>query len=313
MSVARVMRGLISGMMFAGSVLAVSGVLAQPAAPPVENVTVNGRRVPDEEIHAFVTARTAPTFKLGKVARWEKGICPTAMGLQSDFTDFVKKRLKEIAAKVGAPLDPDAHCQPNIQIVFTTAPQDLLNNIRKNYDALLGYHDNDSQAEEMAKVTHPIQAWYSTVTIDVQGTPRFDGGKIPGIGCLDHPKCRIYLPRAQAYAVTGSRVGDGLRSGFHDVIIVIDPKTLGGYDIGALADYITFLALTQPRSLDDCRQLPSILNLLASGCAAADATGEMTEGDLGYLKGVYHMKDDDALIFQQDQIAYDVKQALLGR
>ncbi|HEX4176903.1 MAG TPA: hypothetical protein VHY57_00630 [Rhizomicrobium sp.] len=197
--------------------------------------------------------------------------------------------------------------------MFTSAPQDLLNNIRKNSDALLGYHDNDSQAEDMAKVTHPIQAWYSTVTIDVRGVPRFDGGKIIGIGCVDLPKCRVYLPRAQAYAVTGDRVGDGLRSGFHDVIIVIDPKKLGGYEIGALADYIAFLALTQPRSLDDCQQLPSILNLLASGCKGADTTSEMTESDLGYLKGVYHMKDDDAFTFQQDQIAYQVKQALLGR
>ena len=265
-----------------------------------------------QEIHALVESRAMPTFKLGKVARWEKGICPIAMGLKSDFTDFLTKRLKEIAAKVGAPLDPNTVCQPDIQIVFTTAPQALLDNIRKNYAALLGYHDNDNQTQEMAKVVHPIQAWYSTVTIDVRGTPRFDGGKVPGIGCLDW-LCRIYLPRAQAYAVTGDRVGDGLRSGFHDVIIVIDPKKLGGYEIGALADYIAFLALTQPRSLDDCQQLPSILSLLASGCPAADATSEMTEGDLGYLKGVYHMKDDDALIFQQDQIAYQVKQALLGR
>jgi hypothetical protein len=305
------MRGPVSVAVFV--LLAMCAALAQPAAPPVENVTVNGRRVPDAEIRAFVNARTAPTFKIGKVARWEKGICPTVMGLKSDFTDFIQKRLKDTATKVGAPLDPDSHCQPDIQIVFTTAPQDLLNNIRKNYDALLGYHDNQAQAEEMAKVTHPIQAWYSTVTIDVQGIPRFDGGKVPGIGCVDPPKCRIYLPRAQAYAVTGGRVGDGLRSGFHDVIVVIDPKKLGGYEIGALADYITFLALTQPRSLDDCQQLPSILNLLAKACAGADDTREMTESDLGYLKGAYHMTDDGALTVQQNEIAYQVKQSLLGR
>jgi hypothetical protein len=307
------MRGLVFGLIFTGAVLAGSSALAQPAAPAVENVTVNGRRVADEEIHAFVTARTAPTFKLGKVARWEKGICPTVMGLKSDFTDFVAKRLRDIAAKVGAPLDPDAHCAPNIQIVFTTTPQGLLDNIRKNFDALLGYHDNSSQAEAMAKVTHPIQAWYSTVTIDARGVPRFDGGNIPGIGCLDRPGCRIYLSRAQAYAVTGDRVSDGLRSGFHDVIIVIDPPKLRGYEIGALADYITFLALTQPLSQDDCQQMPSILNLLAKECAAADDTHEMSEGDLGYLKGVYHMKDDGTLATQQNEIAYQVKQTLLGR
>jgi hypothetical protein len=235
------------------------------------------------------------------------------MGLNSDFTDFVTRRLKEIAAKVGAPVDPDAKCKPDIQIVFTTTPQALLENIRKSDNALLGYHDNSSQAEAMAKVTHPIQAWYSTVTIDARGIPRFDGGNIPGIGCADPPKCRLNLARAQADAVTGGRVGDGLRSGFHDVIIVIDPEQLKGQEIGALADYIAFLALTQPRSQDECQQLPSILNLLARACAAADTASEMSESDLGYLKGVYHMMDDGTLAIQQNQIAYQVKQGLLGR
>src|ERR1700744_3616471 len=146
------MRGPVSVAMF---VLLASAALAQPAAPPVETVTVNGRRVPDEEIRAFVNARTAPTLKLGKVARWDKGICPTVLGLDSSFADFVTRRLKETAAKVGAPLDPNLQCAPDIQIVFTTTPQTLLDNIRKNYDALLGYHDNGAQAEAMAKVTHP--------------------------------------------------------------------------------------------------------------------------------------------------------------
>ncbi len=76
------MHGFIIGLVLLGSLSVVSDGIAQPAAPPpVENVTVNGRRVPDAEIHAFVTSRAAPTFKLGKVARWEKGICPTVMSM----------------------------------------------------------------------------------------------------------------------------------------------------------------------------------------------------------------------------------------
>jgi hypothetical protein len=39
----------------------------------------------------------------------------------------------------------------------------------------------------------------------------------------------------------------------------------------------------------------------------------MSESDLGYLKGVYHMTDDGTLMVQQNEIAYQVKQALLGR
>jgi hypothetical protein len=39
----------------------------------------------------------------------------------------------------------------------------------------------------------------------------------------------------------------------------------------------------------------------------------MTDGDFGYLKGVYHMTDDGTLAVQQNEIAYQVKQQLLGR
>ena len=110
---------------------------------------------------------------------------------------------------------------PVVQIVFTTTPQGLLDDIRMHYDALLAYHETESQAEELAKITHPIQAWYSTVTLDLKGTPHFDGAKIDNNACLDFPKCRL---RGTADAVTGLRIHDGLRSTFHDVIIVINPE-----------------------------------------------------------------------------------------
>ena len=43
-------------------------------------------------------------------------------------------------------MDRDASCKPNIEVVFTTTPQALLDNIRKGEPVFLGYHDNGSQA-----------------------------------------------------------------------------------------------------------------------------------------------------------------------
>ncbi len=94
---------------------------------------------------------------------------------------------------------------------------------------------------------------------------------------------------------------------------MVEPKALAGYEIGALADYIAFLALAQPRSLDDCQQLPTILNLLAPGCPGADAARELTASDLGYLRGLYRMTDDAVLAQQQHEIAYQLKQTLGGK
>jgi hypothetical protein len=294
------------------ALLGISGALAQPAAPSVESVTVNGKRIPDNEIRAFVETRVAPTRTLGKVARWERGICPIAMGLKPTDTQFIIKRLREVAAKVGAPVNATPGCTPNIEIDFTDNPQAVLDDTRQNHEDYLGYYGSNHQADALAKVTRPIQAWYASATIDSRGIPIRDSSKFAGAPhCLDPPKCYVFTS-AEMVRAESSRLTDGLRSGLFNVIIVANPKRLGEAEIGTLADYITFLALAQARSLDDCESLPSILNFLASGCASATSTREISDSDLGYLRGIYHMTADAMLGMQQDEIAYQMKQTLGG-
>ena len=70
------------------------------------------------------------------------------------------------------------------------------------------------------------------------------------------------------------------------------------------------LALSQLNSLDACQQLPSIINRLAKGCA--NPSNALSEGDLGFLRGLYSMSADGNLKVQQDGIAYQMKQTLKG-
>jgi hypothetical protein len=119
------------------------------------------------------------------------------------------------------------------------------------------------------------------------------------------------LPNAHAFAVTGSRLGDGLRSGLHHVIIVADPNKLLAYEMGSLADYIALVALSQVNVPDGCQPLSSIVSLLATDCA--DKASALTDNDRGYLKGLYRMGADRTLRTQQDEIAYQMEQALAGK
>jgi hypothetical protein len=302
-------------MRIAAALLAVSiaGAAAQPATPPVESVTVTGEKLKDKEIQDFVQSHAATTFRLGKIARWESGLCPVATGLKPEILKFVIQRLKDIAAKVGAPVNTNTSCRSNVEIVFSSNPQAVLGYIRKNREAYLGYHDNSGQADEMAKVTHPIQSWYATGTIDATGFPQVDKPSKGIPYCLDVPECHIEVTNATNYAVTGTRLGDGLHSGIMNVIVAADRDKLVDYEVGALADYIAYLVLAQPRSLDDCEALPSILNLLAAGCPRGATTREISDADIGYLRGLYHMTPDAFLRQEQDQIAYQMKQALGGK
>ncbi len=86
------------------------------------------------------------------------------MGLPPNFTKYITDRVRKVAADVGAPVAADANCKANIEIAFTAKPQALMDGIREKNPVYLGYYDSTAQAEALAKVTQPIQAWYATET-----------------------------------------------------------------------------------------------------------------------------------------------------
>jgi hypothetical protein len=288
-----------------------TGAVAQPASQ-TESVTVTGQRTREKQIESFVESRAAPSVRLGKIARWETGICPAAAGLKPELLHFILQRLRANAAKVGAPVNPSASCRTNVEIIFTPAPQALLDNLRKSQEDYLGYHANAAQAARLAKVTHIIQSWYATGTIDSNGSVQADLRRRGMPFCMDEPECRI-VTEVPPSAVTGSRLNNGLHSGFLNVIIVADRDKLLNQEIGAMADYISVLALSQPGSLDDCAPLQSILNLLAPGCTGVAAASELSAADENYLRALYRMTPDALLQAQRGEISFQMKQTLEGR
>jgi len=252
-------------------VLACSQASGQTARPPTENVTVTGTRS-REVLQGFVGSLAVPTRLTGKMTRWEKGICPVTLGLRPQAVAFINRRLKEIAVQAGAPVDTNASCKPNVEIVFTTTPQALI--------------DNAKPAGLINRMEFPCDPLFCTS------------------GAIE-----LYPPRV--LSTTGSRLGDGLRSELHNVIVVADPTKMLDYEIGALSDYISMLVLTEPASQDLCLSLSSILNLLAEGCAPKPNT--LTDTDAAVLRGLYKMSPDRTLVTQKNEIFYQMEQALSGR
>jgi len=286
-------------------------VHAQTAAPQTEKVTVTGTRS-REVLDKFVNALTTTSRMTGKVARWEDGVCPVTVGLKQKFAGFISQRVRSLAKEVGAPVNDKKDCKPNIEIVFTTTPQALVDGIRKQNDSFLGYADNDSQREALAKVTRPIQAWYLTATKDLRGNTLVDSSRTPPTEITvpdpyhNPPFLTVYTKQG-AMSVTGGRLGDGLHTAFYHAIIVAEPAKLLDEEVGTLADYIALLSLTQLNSLDTCQSLPSIANLLARDCAPVK---ELTDNDRAYLKGLYGMGRDRNGPIQRDQISQAMQQLL---
>lgn len=314
------MRRLMPGVLLAGATLLSGLALAQTRAP--ESVTVTAtksRRLLD----AFARTFAAPAQLTGKIARWESGVCVFIAGQRPELADMAADRVKDLAASVGAPVNSTPGCAANVEVIFTTTPQALLDDVRAHSPDYLGYVEGAAQREKVATMTRPVQAWYMTETIDLDGHKQMDVARRNGAGAsmanftafampgsLGLNREPIILPDATFARVTGNHITDGLRSALYHVLIVADTNKLAGRDFNPVADYIAMLALTQLNSLDACQELPSIVNLLAPGC---DQTVEgVTANDLAYLRGLYKMDAGKNLVSQRNEIA-DRMQEALGR
>jgi len=281
------------------------GLGAFPALAQVESVTVTATR--DKQIQQYVQARAVPSRAAGKLGRWETPICVKAEGLKPEPLEFVVRRVKAVAVQVGAPVNSDPSCRENVEIGFASDPQSVMDYVRDKHIDYLGPYNNASEAGKMARMIRPIQAWYATLTIDASGESQSDTPSRGIPKCWDPPLCRLMIT-APAHQATDTRVSDGIRTGFRNVIVLADRDRLANMEMGALADYISFLVLAQPAGLDDCVDLPSILNSLAPKCAAE--TAELSTTDIAYLTGLYKMNTDRFLANQKEQIAFQMKKAL---
>jgi hypothetical protein len=160
-----------------------------------------------------------------------------------------------------------------------------------------------------------MQAWYTTQTEDLSGIRNIDyqqniSGVEMNMTDLGFPGQTVFFPNAREERIDGSRIGDGLRTDFYHVVIVADLNHLVGYEMGALADYVTWLALAQMQSADSCSEVSSITNLLSSSCAASNKTNSLSQFDLAYLRSLYATHASDSLSSQQSTIEFKMAQEL---
>ena len=322
MPIKKLCRWILPAALALGSTMsAIAQDVGTRSAAPSESITVTGIKDVEAAVKKFVENMTVPTRMAGKLARWKDGLCPMAVELPPEVAKLLIKRVRDAAVEVGAPVNDKDPCPANIEIVFTTAPQILLDDIRVMRPIALGYHDNSAQAEKLATVTRPIQSWYTTATVDVHGHPQVDAARkggvsmrmeipIAGAGGTSLPPefVEMNFPNAIDANVTGSRLGDGLSSALSNILIVADPSKLLNREIDALADYIAMLALSQVQAPENCQDLPSILNLLVPDCSRT--TKALTSGDIAYLRALYKITPTAGFRGQRDEMMYQMEHAL---
>ena len=271
----------------------------------VEGVTVQASKKPlDRQVQDYVGTADVPS-RIGQLPRWNDKICPLTVGMSPEYNAFVSNRVLELAARVKAPVGKAGACTTNLVILFTPQPQAILDKVLKDKPWALGAHYTQGEARALATVKHPIQAWYATATQDLNGRVIPDDPEADWQATSDPDEIVANATHAE-----GSRLRLGLMSQFASVLVVADSTKVAGRQLGALSDYIAMLALTQSKSLDGCRDLPTITNLFATDCAGAGTASEATAADLAYLRTLYSTSGGLIGAVQQGAIMSEMRRAL---
>src|SRR6185437_10294108 len=264
---------------------------AQPAvAPAGDSTTVKGVTVEaptaktlqrfQAQVGQFVHSQARPGIgPVRQITQWSDPICPSTTGLTQAMDDFVSKRIVEVARRVGAP--GKAQCrEADVLVLFTTQPQQLMDDVRDHHAQLLGYHFN-GETKALATFEPPIKSWYVTSTSINRGVVKNDPDwtltdeayrHFPQGFCLDMSQCRM-LPK--------------IKSRFHLALVVVDAGRTEGKAIGAVADEIAMTVLSRAGPRQGCSPLPSVMDVLDPACPDNESVQALTAYDEAFLKALY--------------------------
>jgi hypothetical protein len=101
------------------------------------------------------------------------------------------------------------------------------------------------------------------------------------------------------------------QSVFRNVLVVVDIGRVQDHSVQSLTDYVAMLALSQPRSLDGCMALASIIDLLAPApCPGRDAPDGLTPADTAYLGALYASDPQANITMQQSAMSERMARAM---
>jgi hypothetical protein len=287
-----------------GPCTAWSQTISLPAAPPPDlaEITVIAPRPPTasevagDNVKIFVNSHSKPkTSGTGTLSRWKEAVCIKTEGLPPAFEDYVSARVEAIAAAVKTPPEKRNPCTPNVYVIFTNEPQRFIDQVADQDPELLGYHYS-AQLKKLKTVDRPIQAWHST-----------------GLQAAGASGVLLDSVWAPPLIVTwANHISTGVHSFILFTLVVVDGRKVSGYSISALSDYIAMLTLSQVRLTDDCGELPSILDLMATACTR-EKSQSITAADLAYLRALNTVGQEIDYFMQTKAIEFKMKEQLTSR
>jgi hypothetical protein len=245
----------------------------EPHAKPDPNtVTVHAARDSEKlnaEISGFVS-NIKRKVGVDSVARWNVPICPLVGGLSRDKAEYFLQRISDVAREVDAPLAPEK-CTPNLLVVVTGAPRELLERWRKKSPGFFDMSNGPGAIGKFMNSDLPVRAWYDAGESCAGGLATFGlSGDMLNVGCSSGIASR--LSRNSIRIVTS-------------VIVVIDSAQIKGFKVGQIADYTAMVGLAELVEPRAALALPSVFNMFFPGDPKPPG---LSDWDRWFLRALYH-------------------------
>jgi len=278
------MRKLAIGLAF---VLAtISGGVAQgqqvPEGGQDGGILVEGRKQgPRKEARRFVE-RIVTTTK-DQLSRFNDPVCPVVLGLTPPYAKAIVKRFREVSAEVGAQVDRDEKCYPNVFVIVAADAGAIIAQLREKYHGFfrdLAYDDKRTALDE-----GPVRAWRVSEELDQSGRPGAQGPD--GL-------------RSFRGIDPGSRISLSTQQATYAAVVVIDVNAIDEKSVGQIADYVAMRVLAGARPPKEGGRLDTILTLFDGDAVVPEG---LTQVDRSFLTGIYQMQANAPLGSQAGTIA----------
>jgi hypothetical protein len=142
---------------------------SQPQRPQGQ-VTITGRAELEPRITAFVNMIAGSYIDAEGLARWVKNVCPLVSGLTAEQGEFILERLSDIARAADISLAAE-NCRPNVYILVTNQPQELLSKMDKRNHMFTFGDAEPALINNFISTPQPVRVWYHTNVTTPEGQP----------------------------------------------------------------------------------------------------------------------------------------------
>jgi hypothetical protein len=246
-------------------------------APPEEEVVVTGEGL-REQAQAFVN--TITSGPQGRVAIWDRLICPGIVGVSARHAQYILDRVAERAAEVGLGVR-EPGCTANLQIYIAADPESVarrmvdIDPLQFGYDTAPDMGDPELETmgraalREFIETPRPVRWWHLSQSVTTDGFSAHGNGRRP----------------------FASRLVGAAHLEMSTAVIIVDARSIAHLPIGALADYLALVSLAQLDPDADTTSYETILNVFANQAAGRATPTALTDWDIAYLHGLYGASD----------------------